>query len=91
MRVMKFFRKNTKWMMAIFGSLLMVMFLLPTTPSNQSGGPDYVRATFVDATGETREIRIQDLQNRNNELNILNEIGFSFFFESAVSLTLPGS
>jgi hypothetical protein len=76
---MKFFRKNTKWMMAIFGSLLMVMFLLPTTPSSQSGGPDYVRATFVDATGETHEIRIQDLQNRNNELNILNEIGFSFF------------
>ena len=79
MRVMKFFRKNTKWLMAIFGSLLMVMFLLPGQQANQSGGPDFVRATFVDFQGNTEEIRIQELQNRKSELSILNEVGFGLF------------
>lgn len=66
--MLKTLRKHNKWFMVIFGSLLMMTFLVDQGVSGASNVGKRVVA-------ETRDgkIRLQDLQKAQGELEILNE------------------
>jgi len=81
MSAMKWFRKHNKKLLAVFGVLLMVMFLLPSLPGLTGRGResqrDQVIGYLTDDKGEKIEILASMRNLMNQRLQILREIGIN--------------
>ena len=76
MLLMRWFRRHTKWLMVIFGSLLMVGFLLSGIANQSSRSQaDPVFGTYVDLKGQKRKMRSEMLRGAGRELEILSSLG----------------
>ena len=76
MNAMRWFRKNNKKLLAVFGVLLMVGFLLPTFAGRgcDQGRPDQTIGHLVDAGGRSQEITSSMLQRAEGDLRVLREL-----------------
>jgi len=81
MSAMKWFRKHNKKLLAIFGAVLMVMFLLPSLPGLTGRGResqrDQVIGYLTDDQGEKTEILATMRKLMNQRLEVMREIGIN--------------
>ncbi len=71
----KFFRKYNKIILAVGGSLLMVIFLLPNASGMFQPDPGKIPIGHLTAGGKTIELRVHDTRAAEGELAILNALG----------------
>ncbi len=69
----KFFRKYNKWILAVGGSVLMVIFLLPQVPGMFQPSP----SSYVVGTLGDREITVADQNSAQAEIEVLNRLGIN--------------
>jgi len=78
MTAIKWFRKNNKKLLAVFGVLLMVGFLIPsfTGMGNQSRF-DGVAGYIIGQDGQEVEISLVQIQRRDVQLRVMRELGLN--------------
>ena len=87
MILMKWFRKNTKWMMAVLVSFLMIGFGLPSLVNRgQQSARVQEMGTYTDQSGKHRAITTNMLRNASVELEILRELGIALIASPQFSL-----
>ena len=79
MSAIKWFRKNNKKLLAVFGVLLMIGFLLPNLAGRGGGRgrQEQVLGYFRDDSGEQQEITTFTLQAAKRDLDVLRAAGIS--------------
>lgn len=70
---MKFFRKNTKYLLAVFMALLLVVWLLEDTIANLGRGPGLDDIQWAQIYGQT--VSRQELASTRRETEILQRLG----------------
>ena len=91
MSAIKWFRKNNKKLLAVFGVLLMVGFLLPNLAGRGGGrGPrEEVLAYYVDQDGQEQEITTITLGLAKRELDLLRAVGIGELGQRGVWQQVP--
>jgi hypothetical protein len=70
----KFLRKHSKWILAIFGTLLMVVFLIPQAIQSLSRSAAFGSATWATVGEDNEEVSAKALQQCQNELRMLQKL-----------------
>ncbi|MCH9021477.1 MAG: hypothetical protein IID32_01780 [Planctomycetes bacterium] len=87
MILMKWFRKNKRWMMAILVSFLMIGFGLPSLVNRgQQSARVQEMGTYTDQSGKRRAMTTNMLRNASLELEILRSLGISLIISPQFSL-----
>jgi hypothetical protein len=71
----KFFRKYNKLILAVGGSLLMVIFLLPSGASQFQPDAGEQSIGSINANGQSVELTVNDRRTASSDLAILNALG----------------
>ena len=78
MTAIKWFRKNNKKLLAVFGVLLMVGFLIPSFTGMRSQGRfNGVAGYITDQNGQEVEIGLVQVQKRDVQLRVMRELGLN--------------
>jgi len=70
----KFLRKHSKWILAIFGTLLMVVFLIPQAIESLSRRAAFGSATWATVGEDNEEVSAKALQQCQSELRMLQKL-----------------
>lgn len=78
MTAIKWFRKNNKKLLAVFGVLLMVGFLVPSfTGMRSQGNFNGAIGYIIDQNGEEVEISLVQVQKSDTQLRVMRELGLN--------------